>query len=54
MVDDPAPPPPDLEEFCKEFGGIGHMNAERWVEWEKLNKEWQQKVAEHEAALRAL
>jgi predicted alpha/beta hydrolase len=34
--------PPDLEEFCKEFGGLGAMTAERWKEWEALHERYRQ------------
>jgi hypothetical protein len=41
---------PDLEEFCKPFGGLGAMTPERWKEWDQLNKAW---LREQEERVRA-
>jgi hypothetical protein len=43
---------PDLNEFCEPFGGLGNMTAERWKEWEELNKRYERYVQEQEQKLR--
>lgn len=55
MPDDERPPlspPPDLEEFCKSFGGLGNMTPERWEQWEQQNKKWQRELAEQDSIVR--
>jgi len=35
------PVAPDLQVFIKRFGGCAKITAEGWVEWDRLNSEYQ-------------